>query len=802
MAVRPPVSYPGVYIQEVPSGVRTIVGVSTSIAVFVGMTRGGRLNRPTRVLNYTEYVRAFGEDTRIGEMTDQVRLFFLNGGQQAIVMRIVREGTGSAAQVTLNDASGGHPVLTLTAKEWGMVGNQIRAEVDYDTPSPESTFNLRLYREMITPSGEIARESQEYFTHLDMEPNHIRYVERIVNQQSDLVDVSVSEDINTDVNRFAGYSLSGLMLDATADIGDIVAGINGLLSTGRNIQIRVDTSPFVNVALQDLSVAGGAVDFSAWQDAINGALASFDVSLSEIELISGPADSQYIRFTSGNGEGGRVTISPAPANDAAAALQLGIGQGGMEVSGYAAQRPAPSGYSASLGSLEDAELTALNAFAGALKSDFGEWTLTDASGETHEGTTPFDSAGPGERMCVGDAFTPDGVFVGSLLNVRENMRFLAREIENHSSGQWRTAVPGIRMILTPLFGGVNSDTTARLNSTGGYAVGADDQLFATANTPNVRTYSLGTGDAGAYQSAVAGSPGSVPQSRDYSAAFDIIDREVDLFNLMVLPRAADQMPAQREAVWGPASSFCRRRRAFLLMDPRDTWNDVNTVADEVEEVRRGVVGDHAALYWPKLRVAVNGGTRDVDPAGAMAGVMARTDAVRGVWKAPAGIEAGLRGIRGVSHMISDGENGRINPQAVNAVRVFPNGIVSWGARTMDGFDNSGNDDYKYIPIRRLALYIEESLYRGLKWVVFEPNDEPLWAQIRLNVGAFMRDLFRQGAFQGQTAGDAYFVKCDAETTPQNDRNLGVVNIWVGFAPLKPAEFVILYLQQMAGQIQV
>ena len=150
---------------------------------------------------------------------------------------------------------------------------------------------------------------------------------------------------------------------------------------------------------------------------------------------------------------------------------------------------------------------------------------------------------------------------------------------------------------------------------------------------------------------------------------------------------------------------------------------------------------------------------------------------------------------------SDDENGVLNPHAVNTLRIFPNGIVNWGARTMDGDDDFGSE-YKYIPVRRTALFIEESLYRGLKWVVFEPNDEPLWAQIRLNVGAFMHNLFRQGAFQGQQKKDAYFVKCDGETTTQNDINLGIVNVWVGFAPLKPAEFVILHLQQMTGQIQV
>jgi phage tail sheath protein FI len=139
--------------------------------------------------------------------------------------------------------------------------------------------------------------------------------------------------------------------------------------------------------------------------------------------------------------------------------------------------------------------------------------------------------------------------------------------------------------------------------------------------------------------------------------------------------------------------------------------------------------------------------------------------------------------------------------AVNCLRNRPGyGTVVWGARTLRGADATP-DDWKYIPVRRTALFIEESLFRGTQWVVFEPNDEPLWSQIRLNVGAFMHDLFRQGAFQGTTPQDAYFVKCDKETTTQSDINNGIVNILVGFAPLKPAEFVVIQLQQMAGQIQ-
>jgi len=142
----------------------------------------------------------------------------------------------------------------------------------------------------------------------------------------------------------------------------------------------------------------------------------------------------------------------------------------------------------------------------------------------------------------------------------------------------------------------------------------------------------------------------------------------------------------------------------------------------------------------------------------------------------------------------------LNPLAVNCIRNFPTyGIVAWGSRTLQGNDERGSE-WKYVPVRRTALFIEETLYRATKWVVFEPNDEPLWAQIRLNIGAFMHDLFRQGAFAGETPKDAYFVRCDSTTTTQNDVNLGIVNIIVGFAPLKPAEFVVLYLQQMAGKI--
>ena len=279
--------------------------------------------------------------------------------------------------------------------------------------------------------------------------------------------------------------------------------------------------------------------------------------------------------------------------------------------------------------------------------------------------------------------------------------------------------------------------------------------------------------------------------------------DADLFNLLCIPpdtRGGDTDPS----VYSTALTYCQQRRAMLIVDPPSSWNSAADARDNLGGLAlTGLVARNAALYFPRIVAAdplLDGKLDTFVPCGAVAGLIARTDATRGVWKAPAGTEAALRGTQGLSVKMTDPENGLINPLGINSLRAFPIvGRVAWGARTMRGADLLA-DEYKYVPVRRLALFIEESLYRGTQWVVFEPNDEPLWGQIRLNVGAFMRNLFRQGAFQGASPKEAYFVKVDGETTTQNDINLGIVNVVVGFAPLKPAEFVILKIQQIAGQI--
>jgi phage tail sheath protein FI len=275
----------------------------------------------------------------------------------------------------------------------------------------------------------------------------------------------------------------------------------------------------------------------------------------------------------------------------------------------------------------------------------------------------------------------------------------------------------------------------------------------------------------------------------------IADR-LDLFNLVCVPGESDGSTIQK------LQTACQKKRAFLVVDCTQGAQVSTAVAEMAGMI--GADPSYSAYYFPWLKAPdplQNGAVRAFPPCGYVAGICARTDAARGVWKAPAGTEATLTGAVGFQVPMSEAENGALNPHAVNCLRTLPvYGNVAWGARTMDG-DNDRGSEWKYVPVRRMALFLEESLFRGTQWVVFEPNDEPLWAQIRLNVGAFMQTLFRQGAFQGRTPREAYYVKCDSDTTTQNDIDLGIVNIQVGFAPLKPAEFVVIQIQQIAGQLQ-
>jgi Bacteriophage tail sheath protein len=649
-------TYPGVYIQEVPSGVRSIVGVATSIAAFVDSFTRGPLHQAVRVFNFGDFEREFGGLSATSEASYGIRQFFLNGGGQAYVVRVA-DGAFATASVDLLDETAADAIVTASAgrqlrgvmvDDPGEWGNALRIEVDYNTSDLASTelFNLTV-SEVATAGGREVVLRSESYRNLTMDAAAGNYAVDSVNEDSKLVQLVRQTAAGDDRRPAATGTLGGDAMGADLDPAD-----------------------------------------------------TFDV------LISG---------------------------------------GGLHTATLAIPGP----------------VTALSDIARALQA-------------------AIRAVAPAEPLLAG----------ATVQLVGTRFRVLA--------GRGGGAFDG--------------ETTLTLSDNAGDPISSAG-LDAGAASINVQQYVVGSANSVAAQGAGApGADGDVPAaaalegSRPAKSGIYALE-DVDLFNLLCLPRAAELYevdPMQMSAVLAAAESYCAERRAFLLVDVPPSVDDLDTATDWLDEIAAaGLRSRDAAAYFPRPRIPdpLNDfRLRSVGASGTLAGIYSRTDSTRGVWKAPAGIEAGLRNTPDLDYKLTDPENGVINPLGLNAVRTFDvHGTVAWGARTLDGADQQASE-WKYVPVRRLALYLEESLYRGTQWAVFEPNDEPLWAQLRLNIGAFMQGLFRQGAFQGSSPKDAYLVKVDSETTTQADINLGIVNILVGFAPLKPAEFVILRIQQLAGQI--
>lgn len=812
MVVAP--TYPGVYVQEVPSGVRTIVGVGTSTALFIGRTLTGPLLNAVRLTSNSDFVRAFGDDGgTVSALARYVRLFFMNGGNDCYVIRIA-DGAQSAKVRLQNEA--GAAVLELTARNPGDLGNFVRARVTYNTAVPESTFNLEVFRWEFTGGLKRAVDREE-LTNLSMDPASPSYAQAVITQRSKLVtalDVSTAPAPGAPERR--GLSISGrpVLVNPAANFATVFG-----TWIGKKFRMSAEGKAPVEVTIPTGAVANPGDVSARIAAGITTALTANGITLAnpvEVRLLEGPqpaaGDTYLLRIRAGTDDKDiKIFSSNDAANDLGALIGFGPANGGVEISAYASRRPAPTGFTFKVGAglgaaLADgaqlpAATTPLVGLGEMVKNTLDRVTLDELNTANPPVLAVKDvpvaglALGPAVQSWI-DGTGGNAGILETLGKIRDAIN--AYQAANPTTFSWSAELWGHRLAFINTSGDDNSKVgPSNVNIA---FTGAAGVAMAGRFTAHVRLNSLGPTGLGLQTPGAAGTDGGPPLASDYTKAYEVARRDIDLFNIMVLPPdVAPAAGAEPEKLWGEASKLCHDERAFLIMDPPQTWGDSQAAAAGVNALRVGLVKDHSAVYWPRLKIVENGREHVVGPAGAMAGLYARVDGTRGVWKAPAGSEADVRGVIGVDVQMSDLQNGQINPVGVNGIRQFPEGIVSWGARTMDGADAFASE-YKYVPIRRLALFIEESLYRGLKWVVFEPNDEPLWAQIRLNVGAFMHDLFRKGAFQGTKPSDAYFVKCDKETTTFNDQNLGIVNIWVGFAPLKPAEFVILYLQQIAQKL--
>ena len=773
-----PLTYPGVYIEEIPSGVRTITGVSTSVTAFVGFTPKGTVNKALKIYNFGEFEREFGELSNDNELGYAVRQFFFNGGSEAWIVRVASGAV--KASVDLKKGTGTGPddtgVLKARARSEGSWGNYLKMDVDYETTNPDSTFNLTIYE--YRPRGtEIVLGGTETFRNLSMDRRSPRYVVDVVKSGSKLIEILRHDDLTDAIitNLDEGWSqsgdLSGLLLPGGLDeskrfISIIVDGEGphevDIFKNGQ----RPENLDNLKVGIEEGVRNADPAKFSSFE--------VFRVNADGTESATG----NHLRLRSGSkAERSSVRVLNASSNSASRILKLGLVNGGRERDAVASIRPVPTGTSSRNPAAFSFPLP-----SGDLKIDFkDDVTVVDSLTLNFEDVIPS-MADLLKRL-------RDGIKE----KLKDHPVFRETVISEHGLG------------IRAVSGRDTSDLTLSFSSEPlalALALNIDGDSLV-----NVQKYSLGAGATRAAQeSARAGAEGNLPGASEIQG--DILEKtgiyaleDADIFNILCIPLTADLTETSALAVISEAVRYCETKRAFMIVDPP---RSASTVSDAKGWMEKLPQSSHAAHYFPSVVVpdpVVESRPMPFPPSGTIAGLYARTDSSRGVWKAPAGIDASLNNVQGFIYNLTDGENGDLNKMGINCLRAFPvYGRVSWGARTLKGADKLANE-YKYIPIRRLALYIEESLFRGLKWVVFEPNDEPLWAQIRLNVGAFMHDLFRQGAFQGITPREAYLVKCDKETTTQSDINNGIVNILVGFAPLKPAEFVVIKIQQMAGQIQ-
>ncbi|HEX3110183.1 MAG TPA: phage tail sheath subtilisin-like domain-containing protein, partial [Thermoanaerobaculia bacterium] len=655
-------TYPGVYVEEISSGVRTITGVSTSVTAFVGAAKRGPINKAVRVLGYADFERTFGGLLNSSEMSYAVRQFFNNGGTEAWIVRVTKSAL--QAGITLNHGgSGGTPVLLITAVDSGASGNAVRLIVDYATSNPASTFNLTVASGPRNDPSTIT----ESFANLSMDSKSSRYVETVIKAQSKLITAK-----NIAIVTGTGTSESGTLADS-----DAVA----LDAAHSQFRISADWADPVTVTVSPAATLTALA--TALTTAVHAAGATgVNVTVSTNTLL----------FTSTASAHSSVRILPGLTNDAAARLKLGTANGGVETDASAAFRP-------------DVQ-PAAGSVTGAAVNDTDVDTKLPGAGKTTLRISV--DGGVPRTVTLGTTSAANSDALAALLQTA------IRAADTSSNGYRNFTVTTTAPVAGKHQFIFTSGTTGSGSSVA-VTAGASDDI---ANSIGMLTGATAT--AGADVTLGGGSEVDFDATAPFSAI--IASRAartglyaldaVDIFNILCVPGVTDG-PTLAEV-----GAYCEERRAFFIVDPPQ-----GTSVDDMETLITGATlpkSKNGSISYPWIQIGdplANGALRSVAPSGTLAGVFARTDATRGVWKAPAGTEATLVGVQAVDYALSDRENGVLNPHGVNCNRIFPvYGAVSWGARTLQG-DDAQASEWKYIPVRRLALFLEESLYRGTQWVV-------------------------------------------------------------------------------------
>jgi phage tail sheath protein FI len=770
--------HPGVYVEEVPSGVRPIEGVGTSTAAFIGKAETGLLNKAVLITSFQEFEAKYGAFLPDSFLAHSVLQFFNNGGRSCYIVRVAGKDA-KAAKLGIKDRST-TPVLSLTieAATEGAWANKIDLAIVDSTIDPDNQFAIEVYRDR---SDEKPQQPPpplllEKLDDLSMDKASFNFVKTVVAARSKYIKVTVDA------------------ADTSADKGSSRSGPLQLVENGA-AELKLGTGH-----------GGAEAPGAAGTPATAGTSKSDNNASENLD----PIKRSFLINIDDDGDQ-PITLPPEPNTGPLIAKAIEEAVRRLKKQKPTTDENAFSKFTCSFDTANKSYLLTSGTTGTASKvvvNDFTPQKLLK-TGESGHFEINLNDDGfqlvkiDGEVATIGDMAAKIAAAVKTMTARRPANELAYRDFKAEAKTAAEPGNPSL--LLTSGLAGINSSVRVRGASTNdiaarlklGLANGGKETsghaVLRPARSKTATEYHLGDAIAnGNVASAELGKDGDPPIAQDYSRGLIALDGVRDV-SVVTVPGISDPQ------VISEAVNKCRQRGdCFFIGDIPDA---VTTVQDATRFIDAlSVKSSYGAVYFPWLKTPnpLGGATPILaPPSGFVAGMYARIDAKRGVWKAPAGTEANVGGAIGLAAEITDAQQDFLNPIGANVIRSFPaSGLVIWGARTLA---TKSDPEYRYIPVRRTAIFLEQSIYNGIQYAVFEPNDEPLWASLRLNITAFMMRQFRAGAFQGRTASDAFFVKCDNQTTTQADIDAGTVNILVGFAPLKPAEFVVLKLTQKTGE---
>lgn len=855
-------SYPGVYLEEIPSTTRTVTSVSTAATAFADFFPRGPVGEAVRVTSFRELTRIFGGlDTR-SEASYGLYQYFNNGGSAAWVVRAIDQ---AAAQATLA-VEVLMPTLAETAAAAENAATAARAAA---TEAAEAAGEATGSGDAILNVSEVAKQTQlaadatqsvadqAMKAAENLSGNDAKTMKKAAQGASDAAAKArvAAEETSDAVTATEGAadedSLQRLLEDAVKAAQDAAAAAKDADAQSQAVVATLPDDLGDDVAKPIKDAAGEATAAAdAAQTAAEAAAPSSDDSGGDDT--SGDQPTAAAKASGGASEptdeeaaAAAKTLSDQVASVASSTSQAATSTSDASAAAAQASQELQIAIDVAGASSGAAATEAQTAAIAAAQAADAAATAAEEAQAAAEAARDVDASDPASRDVVRRAVAAAEAAAEAAQKASQQAAAaqqaadavaaagqpVSLQVSAANPGAWGNQLR-VSIQRSPVTKGASSTTSSpqfqldveQLAVVGGKKKVVAQESYlnlsldegATRYAPHtvnqsstlIRLEYVGEHVPGSYPADTdkkmlgGGADGGLP---DAATLIDTLETALDriapdIFNILCLPLTARYSVPEANTAYSQALQYCEKRRAFLIVDPPPA---VRTVAQvkQWSEGLRSAESYSGAVYFPRLVIPDplrEYRPREVGPSGTVAGIYSRTDVARGVWKAPAGIEAVIDGAD-LSVKLTDDDSGLLNPLGINVLRSFPvYGNVVWGARTLAGADLL-QSEWKYVNVRRLTDFIEESLFQSLKWVVFEPNEELTWSQIRLQVNTFLAGLFAGGAFQGDTPDQAFFVHVDATTTTATDIANGVVNIVVGFAPAKPAEFVILQIEQIAGQ---